>query len=648
MAIALDEKMRIRDFFYPKVGLENHLQSHEFRIGFWMDGKFEWIGKNWNISMKYLPETLVSNCIAENPEFKVRLTINDGVHFSNDLFMRKIAINNHSSQKGPARLFFTHDFHIYGDSSGDTVMYEPSSQSIIHFKRQRYFLINGESQNHQGIDQYATGIKESVGKEGTYKDAEDGVLEGNPIAQGSVDSVVSFNLKLEPKSKSNLYYWIACGRTFEDVINQNSTVKKRGMERLLLETENYWSSWVNKKHLNFNSLPLDLLRLYKRSLLIMRTHVNENGAAIASIDSDVLQFNRDTYSYVWPRDGAFTALAFDLAGFQEASKLFFTFCNSVITNDGYFNHKYAPDGSVGSSWHPLVDSDCQFQLPIQEDETALVLYALWKRFEIYHEFEFIKEVYQKLVLKTTDFLLKHIDPKTGLPKPSYDTWEEKRGVFTSTVATVIAALNAGAQFAKVFYDRQRFNILMEAASKMKKAMLTNLVDSKRKCFIKAVYPNNEKDLTVDSSLALIFTLGVIDSSDSILKTTMDIIEKKLWIPKIGGIARKENDGFQRIDKTLTGNPWIISTLWLARWKIAQAKTLKELENTLNILNWVNEHAFPSGILAEQINPIDGKPISVSPLIWSHAEYVIAINDYMRKHQKLMRAHKSRMFPVSNQ
>lgn len=635
MAIALDEQLRVRDFFYPNVGLENHLQSHEFKIGFWMDGKFDWIGKNWEISMKYLPETLVSKCVAKNPEFDVKLSINDAIHFSKNLFMRKIIVDNLSSKERLVKLFFSHDFHIYGETSGDTVMYEPSSHSVIHFKRKRYFLINGESANNKGIDQYATGIKESFGKEGTFKDAEDGVLEGNPIAQGSVDSVVSFNFNVKPHSNTVLYYWIACGKNFEEVIDLNNLAKQIGIEKLLLETENYWSSWVNKKQLNFNILPLNLLSLYKKSLLIMRTHVNKNGAIIASCDSDILQFSRDTYSYVWPRDGAFITMAFDLAGFQEVSKLFFTFCNEVITKDGFFNHKYSPDGSVGSSWHPLVDKNSQQQLPIQEDETALVVYALWKHFQIYRGFEFIKEVYPNLVLKATDFLLRYIDPKTGLPQPSYDLWEEKRGVFTSTVAAVIAALNAGAQFAKVFYDRPRFKILSNAASRMKKAMLNHLYDQKQGCFVKAIYPNNKKDLTIDSSLALLFTLEVFAPNDPILQNTMHSIEEKLWIrSKVGGIARHENDSFQRVDNIFTGNPWMISTLWFARWKIALAETIDGLENGVNLLYWANQHSLPSGILAEQINPLNGKPLSVSPLIWSHAEFVIAITEFLNKYQSL--------------
>jgi GH15 family glucan-1,4-alpha-glucosidase len=58
--------------------------------------------------------------------------------------------------------------------------------------------------------------------------------------------------------------------------------------------------------------------MFKTSLLLMRTHVDHEGAILASCDSDVLLFNRDTYGYLWPRDGAIAAMAFDLAGFERS------------------------------------------------------------------------------------------------------------------------------------------------------------------------------------------------------------------------------------------------------------------------------------------------------------------------------------------
>ena len=42
-------------------------------------------------------------------------------------------------------------------------------------------------------------------------------------------------------------------------------------------------------------------------------------------------------------------------------------------------HKYLPDGALGSSWHPWL-KDGQVQLPIQEDETALVVWAMYEHY----------------------------------------------------------------------------------------------------------------------------------------------------------------------------------------------------------------------------------------------------------------------------
>ena len=138
-----------------------------------------------------------------------------------------IIYNNEDSQR-KARLFFGHDFHIYGDAFGDTAMYDSALNSIIHYKRKRYFLVNGVTSQGKGIYQFATGVKDIPGMEGTWVDAEDGLLGGFPISQGSVDSTVSFELDLAPRSYELLYYWIACGQNLNDVQNLDSRIKSTG------------------------------------------------------------------------------------------------------------------------------------------------------------------------------------------------------------------------------------------------------------------------------------------------------------------------------------------------------------------------------------------------------------------------------------
>jgi GH15 family glucan-1,4-alpha-glucosidase len=61
--------------------------------------------------------------------------------------------------------------------------------------------VNGFTTDSGGLAQFAVGQKGSGAQEGTFRDAEDGLLSGNTIAQGSVDSVVSLTLTLEGASK---------------------------------------------------------------------------------------------------------------------------------------------------------------------------------------------------------------------------------------------------------------------------------------------------------------------------------------------------------------------------------------------------------------------------------------------------------------
>jgi GH15 family glucan-1,4-alpha-glucosidase len=636
LSVALDGNMNVRDFFYPHVGLENHVGGHYFRFGTWVDGRFSWIeAPEWSLTMRYLPETLVSQCTAKSSQLGIELDVNDAVHSFLNAYLRKVVVKNLTDRQQQAKVFFSHDFHIYGEDAGDTVMFEPTLNAIIHYKRNRYFLINGLTEEQQGIHEYATGQKESFGREGTWKDAEDGILEMNPIAQGSVDSTVAFNLTMKPKSSNTIYYWIACGETLDDAKRTDATVRETGVEQLLLETENYWSAWVNRQSLDLSILPRDVMWLFKTSLLIMRTHVDNHGAIISSCDSDVLQFNRDTYSYVWPRDGAICAMAFDAAGFQEVSRLFFEFCNRAITDEGYFWHKYWSDGSVGSSWHALVNNEGKPQLPIQLDETALVLHALWRHFQKYRDIEFISSVYPKLVVTPTKFMQSYREPGTGLPKTTFDMWEEKAGTYTSTAACVCTALSSAARFAKVFFNSKRQEELNAAVASMKEAVTTHMYDKKLGRLVKARFPNGSIDSTIDSSLAFTFLYGAFDPKSDAVKQTMKAITDKLWIDsEVGGLARYENDEYHRVSRAFQGNPWIICTLWLARWRIAIAEKREDLEKALSLINWVVKHALPSGVLAEQLNPYDASPISVSPLVWSHAEFVLAVAEYVDKYKQL--------------
>ena len=119
---------------------------------------------------------------------------------------------------------------------------------------------------------------------------------------------------------------------------------------------------------------------------------------------------------------------------------------------------------MGSTWHPFITPEGVPQLPIQEDETALVVAALWEHFRTYREVEFISPLYRPLVRSTAEFMTRFREPNTGLPAPSYDLWEERHGIHAWTVGSVWAGLMAAANFAIAFGQCGRIFCLLNRQS----------------------------------------------------------------------------------------------------------------------------------------------------------------------------------------
>ena len=609
LLIAFDKDAILREFYFPWVGQENHTQGERFRFGVWVNGVFSWIPNGWRIERNYLDESLVTQIMFEKDGLCIES--NDLVDFEENIYLKKITVENRSDQQQEIRLFLGHDFHIYGTEIGDTAAFMPENNSLLHYKNERYFLINVFANNKFGIDLFATGKKETGSFVGTWKDAEDGVLSGNPIAQGSVDSMIGIPLIIAPKSKESCFYWIAAGQNWEEVKALNKLVSRKTPAIIFKRTFDYWRSWVNKE--SCGQLPEKIEWLYKRSLLICRTQINQCGSIIAANDSDVVYFNRDTYSYMWPRDGSLIAHGLDLAGYQLTQN-FYAFCAKIVEKEGYFFHKYTPSGSLASSWHPWLEKK-RSQLPIQEDETALVIWALWRHYQIFKNLEFIRTIYHSLIRKCADFMMNYRDLKTGLPLPSYDLWEERQGILTFTTSAVIGGLDAAANFAVIFGENELAEEYRKGSSKMREAMEEHLYLKEEKRFARMI-----GDKTIDASLYAVFAFGAFPADDEKVENTMEQIEKTLMSG--GGICRYENDTFYR--QIAQSNPWFVTTLWLAQYKIACGKR----DEALSILNWVADHALPSGVLAEQIHPKTGEPLSVSPLTWSHGTFIATVQQYL--------------------
>jgi GH15 family glucan-1,4-alpha-glucosidase len=73
---------------------------------------------------------------------------------------------------------------------------------------------------------------------------------------------------------------------------------------------------------------------------------------------------------------------------------------------------------------------------------------------------------------------------------------------------------------------------------------------------------------------------------------------------------------------------------MIEYDIASAKTEEDMKKINEKLLWIVNKALASGILSEQIHPYTGEQISVSPLTWSHAEYVLTVIAYLERLEEL--------------
>ena len=305
-------------------------------------------------------------------------------------------------------------------------------------------------------------------------------------------------------------------------------------------------------------------------------------------------------------------------GFKASFRLFFNFARSpyrltVI----YFTSTIQMGLSVPAGI--LISYRVQ-RLPIQEDETALVLLALWKDYTRHQVIELPQSLYNNLIRKGAAFLSQYMEHSLSLPKPSYDLWEERYGIWTYTVASVYGGLMAGAYFMELFGDYERSDHLRKTAAAIKEGMLTHLWDEESGRFARGLIQKDNrwvKDMTLESSMFGIWEFGVLPVDDSRVIRTMNAIKEGLSIRTgVGGVARYTNDYYfqQSGDiENVPGNPWIICTLWIANFQWNPPPALRILQNRRQTLQWVEEAcALERGIAGAAQS--DGRsPLSVAPL-----------------------------------
>ncbi|MBP7859669.1 glycoside hydrolase family 15 protein [Patescibacteria group bacterium] len=632
LLILMDKHGFVRDLYYPHAGLENHVVSQKHLIGISINRKFYWLSE---LDHKVIQSSKSLKSIAKYTHFDegIEIKIDSLVYNEKNIFVRKVKINNKSNNEKEIKLFFHHEFKISENKFRNTAFYYPEKNVVIHYRGNRVFLVNIIS-TEGGIDDYTIGMFDFEGKKGSFVTAENIDLPKNPVEHGPVDSVIAKSTTLFAGESKKFYYCLIAGKSIKEVIALNHTLNLKPPKHIVASTNGFWRSFANQADYCFEGLSKKAVNLFYRSIFVIKTHTDKkSGGVIASGDSSHYEFGKDNYAYVWPRDMYFPAKVFLDLGYTNTTRKALEFFGKVIDVKGFLMHKFQQDFSLGSSWHPWINNG-EYELPIQEDETACVVNLLFAYFEKTKDVEFLENNFENLVERPANFMCTFINKNLMLPQPSYDLWEAKYLISTySTCATIRALLNAS-----VLAQKLGKNDLSARFKKhgllLKTGLEKFLFNKDANYFINGIYTDHlglvkEIDKTVDSSsLFALWYYNIIDfKNEKFIQTENAIINKLKREENL--FIRFDNDDYFR-DAGHDSNPWIITSLWIVMLKIQKAENKEQMIDVSKDIEKIVTLTTTSGVLPEQVFLRDKKETGYCPLIWSHATYLETINMYIKK------------------
>ncbi|URN95217.1 MAG: glycoside hydrolase family 15 protein [Candidatus Pristimantibacillus lignocellulolyticus] len=620
MLATLGRTGKMYRLWWPNIDTPQHVDA--MRVGIQVDGSnvnwFDEEGNGWNHDINYANRSNVLHINASNES--QALTVNSR-HFavpSTDLLVREYAFVNSSNESKQFSFVVHSSFVISENGLYNTTMFNNLADSLIHFRHQYFFGVSSAIV----CTKYQAGI--------SWEDAQSGQFNGGNIDMRP-DGALSYELTVEAGETVIVPIYVAAGNNEQQVIELLEQARKKTSAQWADETNAYWNQYLN------NAVPCpvedeEIKDLYERSILMFKLMSDEKtGTIIAAPEFDETYSRCGGYSYCWGRDAAFITTALDKVGLKDLTNAFYDWTLSAQSPDGSWQQRHYHDGQLAPSWG------------LQIDEGASIIWGMWQHYLVNEDRDFAARVWPA-VSKGAQFLESFIDPATGLPKPSIDLWEEREASHTYSSAAVYGGLTAAAGFAELAGEtalRDQWNTI---ATGIQAGIETYCFNNELRSFYRGIdlkvsahkfntdTANGSEGYVVDldkgyqkhvmkydpivdiSLLGISVPFNAVAAESNRMRSTADAIEKLLTVEGVGGIKRYEDDNY------IGGNPWILTTLWLAHYRFANG----EVSSARQLMQWTLDHRTETGLLPEQVDKNTGETAWVVPLTWSHAMFILAV------------------------
>ncbi len=612
--------------YWPEIDYPQHLEK--MLTGFYdtrVSNSTIWFSEgDHEFHQRYLEDTNILETTAIFSKLPLQVSQIDFCLPDEDVLVRHYVIKNLGSSDISIGIGVASHVISSQQDMGNT-LFDFQLDALVHYRHDGYWAIGSSRE----VREFQTGNN-------PFGAVWAGKLVGVDETGMSPDGAISWDLGiLPPESKTAFTLYMAFAPTLTQVKALTERMKASKFDELLAYTRNYWHDYLRScKGVKSGNDKAD--RVYRRSLLMFGLMADKNtGGLLASpeIDEGFTQCGR--YAFCWGRDAAFITQALDEAGLYQDTARFYDWAVRVQDTEGFWHQRYHMNGNLAPSWG------------IQIDETGSVLFGMLKHYHATKDRLFLDRMWPAVV-RAADFLKGFIDSDTGLPQPSFDLWEERKGEHTYSTAAVIAGLNAAAEIGRqIGASKEIIEKWHQAAQQMQQAMLKELVDHETGTFLRSIRtklnpwgsePSNQTvqirvnpkgffwevslfDRKMDISLLGPFIpFGILKADDPVIRNTASRLEKQLACEGVGGLKRYEDDNYAG------GNPWIIATLWMAMLHLETG----DLQKAAEYLQWSIKCSTHLDLLPEQVDRQDGKPCWVVPLTWSHAMFVLTLQSFLAK------------------
>lgn len=448
------------------------------------DGSIAWFGDpSWLSSRAYQPEwnsVLCTTLTRSNAHAKIC----QWVDWTDDLLVQEFTIDSQAAQK----FFYYATFAPYDKNStfkkppdpkgsGFATVYLPGQGVVLYFNpknkdKSKIASLTREKLSAQNIDELypeggyfiamalmkkPDGFQVGADRKGNKfpdsapiaasEEAKTGKLSGCYLVLGKSDSGLMENLSAKD---NRVVVLVSAAKSAREAVAIIEKGRATGINALRKKAEADWTKIASRVELPAQASQVEK-RVARRSILNLFIGRDKQSGAIVASPS-----RQPPYHFDWPRDGAFYDISLDMAGFPELVTSHVDFYRRTQRmSDFDFNLSWllgrkSPFYSPKGHWYPNIytngDKGRITEVPIEIDETGLLVWDLWRHEKFLPESE--RTAYQKKYLEmltlASDALVDYVDIKKGWTKKVAEDDNSKPNATLHGASSVLTGLAAAA------------------------------------------------------------------------------------------------------------------------------------------------------------------------------------------------------------